>query len=739
MLIQSLREYLEEQKKTRFKNININDVLALRKSWIRPEDTNVTVESDSNDNISTDSIKQTKPASKPQKELNEKNSSPIIPTIKRKRSVKLLDENEPYNIFLRNWKSKSIIPSPMGVVNKSKEVNEVIKLNEYKIGDEYASAFAQSLQSTNHNIVHLNMKNNKLTDGGAKAIIDNLKESIKTIDLSWNPKMGLKAYEWLGGKIGTTFYNLKTLNLDHNNISKRGLEILCDGITYNDSLTTLSLNHNNLENEHAFAIADLIKYSSIKILFIAWNKIRDAGGVLIFNALANNRSIQVLDASFNSFSSMSTNNFGNSIIRNEEDQEIINWCKTAGALNKMFSENSALIHVDLSHNNFSVDDWDEISKGLNKNRSVLGLHMSGNSRDTNALGFIYKKSNYDPGVAHVHTRIHQSLETWSLNSKRKEFKASSNWWIWEGWTQIEFRFIPRKSTDDIIDDFTPIYIHLEWDEYEPDLLIKNTDTGYYYVRRMVPPKLIKYFFTFGDHHIRIAKDQPVWNNHMTIADLDVHDDILISIPKLNYIEVPNPGKSLITEEFLNEMSVKPRPDPKYPPTRIRPKTPWDFNKSIFAAYKSDTPELLDQWFEIDWENSKIPKLVREEEFEIKEYLRSLYRNLREWYKYYAGISPSNQVFCISKTLFNEIINSIYPSIIDVNLTISAIDLEFITTMSGNKSGKLNPSRDLIRFQFIEIFVRLAIQKYHKSRVCKTKFESIQRFFDSDLKEFLEKI
>ena len=327
----------------------------------------------------------------------------------------------------------------------------------------------------------------------------------------------------------------------------------------------------------------------------------------------------------------------------------------------------------------------------------------------------------------------------ALNAnKRKEFKSSSNWWIWEGWTQIEFRFIPRKSTEDIIDEFTPIYIHLEWDEYEPDLLVKNEETGYYFVRRMVPPKLIKYFFTFGDHHIRIAKDQPICNNHMSIADLDVHDDILISIPKLNYIEVANSGRSLITEEFLNQMSVKPRPDPKYPPIRIRPKTPWDFNKSIFAAYKSDTPDFLNQWFEIDWENSKIPKVVKDEEHEIKEYLRSIYRSLRECYKFYAGISPSNQVFWISKTLFNEIINSITPSIIDNNLTISAIDLEFITTMSGNKSGKLNPTRDLIRFQFLEIFVRLAIHKYHKSKLCKTKFESIFKFFDSDLKEFLSK-
>lgn len=52
--------------------------------------------------------------------------------------------------------------------------------------------------------------------------------------------------------------------------------------------------------------------------------------------------------------------------------------------------------------------------------------MSGNSRDTNALGFIDRIPNADPGVAHIHTRIHESLETGVLSAKRQEFKASSN-------------------------------------------------------------------------------------------------------------------------------------------------------------------------------------------------------------------------------------------------------------------------------------------------------------------------
>lgn len=269
-------------------------------------------------------------------------------------------------------------------------------------------------------------------------------------------------------------------------------------------------------------------------------------------------------------------------------------------------------------------------------------------------------------------------------------------------------------------------------------MVRDPETGIYTVLRMVPPREIKYFYTFGDHHIRIAKDQPVKNN-LSTYEVDIHKDIHINIPKMNFIENLNSTKSLITEEFLDKMAVKPRPDPKIPPFRIRPKTPWDFNKSIFAAYKQDTPELLDNCFETDWENSRIPKIVKGDDEEgIKEFLRSQYRSIRECYKHYAGIIPSNQVFCISKTMFNEIINGIQPSIIDSNLSIAAIDLEFITTVSGFKGGKLNPNRDLIRFQFLEIFVRLAVHKYFRTKICKSKFEAIQRFFSEDIGAFLNK-
>ena len=46
-------------------------------------------------------------------------------------------------------------------------------------------------------------------------------------------------------------------------------------------------------------------------------------------------------------------------------------------------------------------------------------------------------------------------------------------------------------------------------------------------------------------------------------------------------------------------------------------------------YKHDTPALLNNWFEFDWECSKIPKIIKdpEELDEVKKILKSNYKEL----------------------------------------------------------------------------------------------------------------
>lgn len=54
----------------------------------------------------------------------------------------------------------------------------------------------------------------------------------------------------------------------------------------------------------------------------------------------------------------------------------------------MFSKNKSLIHVDLSHNGLTDPELDVISEGLKFNHTILGLHMLGNQRNTDSLGYL---------------------------------------------------------------------------------------------------------------------------------------------------------------------------------------------------------------------------------------------------------------------------------------------------------------------------------------------------------------
>jgi hypothetical protein len=64
------------------------------------------------------------------------------------------------------------------------------------------------------------------------------------------------------------------------------------------------------------------------------------------------------------------------------------------------------------------------------------------------------------------------------------------------------------------------------------------------------------------------------------------------------------------------------------------KTPWKFSLSVFKDYKLDNIKHLESCFEQDWENSKIPRYVKDEEERdlLKQFLKANYSNFRESYK-----------------------------------------------------------------------------------------------------------
>jgi hypothetical protein len=74
------------------------------------------------------------------------------------------------------------------------------------------------------------------------------------------------------------------------------------------------------------------------------------------------------------------------------------------------------------------------------------------------------------------------------------------------------------------------------------------------------------------------------------------------------------------------------------------------------------------------------------------------------------------------------------------LKLADIGLEFITTKASSNhiKGKTNPDRQLIRFQFLEIFVRLGLSKFYKTKVCATMDDAIIKMMEEHVMPYLVK-
>lgn len=71
------------------------------------------------------------------------------------------------------------------------------------------------------------------------------------------------------------------------------------------------------------------------------------------------------------------------------------------------------------------------------------------------------------------------------------------------------------------------------------------------------------------------------------------------------------------------------------------------------------------------------------------------------------------MFCIGNNTFSDVVNSLAGFIDGKNINLADLDLEFISTNANAKSNKRNPERMLVRHNWMEIFVRLAVTRFVK--------------------------
>ena len=85
---------------------------------------------------------------------------------------------------------------------------------------------------------------------------------------------------------------------------------------------------------------------------------------------------------------------------------------------------------------------------------------------------------------------------------------------------------------------------------------------------------------------------------------------------------------------------------------------------------------------------------------------------RETYKYLSSIGSNGNVFSITLNAYTDFVKQI--ALVDgTTIRFAASDTEFISMNKRSKATAMNPGVALVRFQFMEILMRLAIKRYYE--------------------------
>ena len=279
------------------------------------------------------------------------------------------------------------------------------------------------------------LRGQRLSDKLCLEMLNVVRDSLKYLDLSYNPSLTYTSYEYIADILDD--YNrveLRTLLLEGNNCGDRALKGLCKMLESNDQLSFLNISQNNICDVGAEHIAMMLRFNiKISVLFMRWNKITSKGGVLLCHALRNNNVLQIWDASFNSFGSagaahaLSLSLSSHSLLQSSASAPQLPNLKASAAatgttappssglaslgsplqglfgkergggsdatgiglaMHEMFESNKTLVHVDFTQNSLRRHVCQLIAEGLQKNHTILGIHMLGNDVDIDPRGFL---------------------------------------------------------------------------------------------------------------------------------------------------------------------------------------------------------------------------------------------------------------------------------------------------------------------------------------------------------------
>lgn len=614
-----------------------------------------------------------------------------ISVLTQKNKIKKI-EDSPSVAYLEKCDKIHLNPEPFGIVRRTGP-DTSIDIHNYSMGDVYANAFSEGI---NHykDVKELNISNNRLTECGVLKILQKIRDKkLKKISLAEN-KIGSQSILELIFILNGPNCKLRFLDLESISISDKAIAGLCRCLDSNKTLSHLNLAKNGLGFFSACALKNMLKANNtLKRLDLHWNNFRTYGASELFEGLGNNTGLIELDISWNSFG---------------RDSDVV----VAKSLGAGIRKNKDLIHLDISFNYFSKTECEVIADELSFNHTILGIHALGNDCTIDSKGFMCPEEfTAKMQQGHFFKRILSQSPEKKSNKLKKIPKG--NCWICDKWVEILIIWTPGVSGEASL---PPIYLHFDFENYAAELM-KKTKEGTFQITRVVPPSKIKFFFSNRSSALKSSE----FKSHSLSSPLKLPDGKTVQY--LNYSvfdgEVCN-----IKEPFASKARIIG--DAYQAAATEFEKIPWSIKDSVFKDYRLDTPDFLNDCFEFDWKSSKLTTFIKVPEVQenVKKMLRESYDFIVEVYRTLSAYS-GNELFCVTQNVLIEFLNEC--KAVDNLFQVSDLGVNWNSANASKDKGETyNAGNGLCRYEFMEILVRIANDRFVRNKICKNQSEALEK-------------
>ena len=626
---------------------------------------------------------------------------------------------------------------------------------------------------------------------------NNLLQKLIEINLSYN-KIGIAATELLCQYLLEFECSLEIINLESNGLGITNGKKIIEAIPKNlsNKLKYLNLAKNILDDDVSNELSLLIrKCEFLNVLILYQNQFSNLGAGLLMSELKKHPRIKILDLSWNLIGTNLTDEVptldelikANKNPNNRFDNAYLNEIKYTLQFRKnnstsperigsfvsyftnqlcelFHNKDTELLHLDISYNNINTLDGKAISENIKDNHTILGIHVDGNDMYTDELGFVYpiEKSKYKPNHfanSQIFYRLsdeHPLISSNVINIKK--LRSKNNCWICEGWREIKFNYKPNRNDNNYENDYIKLYLNFEnYKSLTLNELNFNEETFLCY--RMCPPGVLNFFLTrdgipidnYGPLNYEL-KDAIIYTQELKPSEYEDEEENEEKDPKKFIItKVANKNVDINSEvidskNYLNNLKYCiPRPELNKK-RKKRPRTPWSFPVSIWSYYgydyEGEPDKTYNNAFEFDYERcnfSKDKDLSEEDEYELKNILRERYKKLVDTYKNlsaYLGWKiwqiGQNQITEFAQSC-KDLLDSKY-LINDVLVKVTEVKSNMIDKQERKKN--INIPENIIRHQFMMLLVKIAKDKYFRTKQIGSIPESVQYAFEHNYNSYI---